>query len=1050
MNIASSFTFAEAARQGSAVLWQASWQSGVVALLLWCVCQIFPSLPASARCWLWRLALLKFLLAIVLPFATVRLPLLPAPPTASIIPETVSPVESLSVPLSQVPPTPRLVSAQEELPAKLVVSELAPSPSVIVAPEKRLAVPSLPLVPILLLALWLLGVAIGVIWLLQLAMRSRRWLREGCVPVTDAALLKAFAPLAKRLGVRTLPPLLTAPDISLPMLVGFRRPAVVLPVSERLADFTEGARHLMLAHELAHLRRHDLWWNWLSTVVQILFFFHPLVYLARREEELAREMACDLLALDAVGAPVAEYGTMLFQIASQGRSNTPVTVLAISGAAGALKQRLIALQNRSPLTPGQHHAVMGLILTVAVLGLIPWRVVAQQSSPKAAPAKTSQHSVQGRVVSPGGKPVAGASVTQYFWMTRQSTRLATVPTGADGSFQLPWKGELTGSEIIVTAPGMGIALVSPPDRWDKPVAILLRPATAIRATFLDPKGHPVPNLPIRIMWSPPKRRSSFWLDTIDPERLPTRTDSKGKVRVTGIPQSGDIWFDVADSRFAHTFPATRVHMTGGAPEPQTTVNLQLAASAEGRITFGSTGKPAAKYRVIAEYTPLLERIGTKDAPLFVAQVISDAQGHYRFDKMRPGNYQFHLVIGNQLWAAPIKQGISLLPNQTRSGIDFALIPTATVRGRVIDAITGRPVAGVKVSESSAGNSSLSPSVGLLTSSDGDYNIRVPQGKVIIQLSDSPYAKAQLIAPSGTSRYQQLVTTKGGQEYTADFRVRAQFAPTGIAPVTGRVLGPDRKPVAGAEVIILLGESGTFDEDIRTVRTNAQGQFRAESLPLKWLDYRAEVRVRSGGFVSQPTQVRVSRSTIPPLTLSLVRGLTASISGRVTDSAGHALSGVPVELIAWGNGKHFTEEIITDTLGRYQFSSLWPDMNYRVSVQPKGYVGRSLSVREGNAFKPGEQRTNRNLVLSTAGRTLSGQVVTPAGRPVSKVTLSLSAGDGDFHGAMVDASGHFAFKEVGDGPMTLTVQPRWGDTPTSAAACRQIVRASDSPLRVVVK
>lgn len=1050
MNIANSFTFAEAARQGSAILWQASWQSGVVVLLLWCVCRIFARLPASARCWLWRLALLKFLLAIVLPFATVRLPLLPAPPTVAIVPETMSPVASVSVPLSQTLTTQRILSNQEELPAKLVASELAPSPSA-VAPEKQLIVPYLSLVPIFLLALWLLGVAIGGIRLLQLAMRSHHWLRESCVPVTDAALLKAFTSLANRLGVRNLPPLLTAPDISLPMLVGFRRPAVVLPVAERLTDFTEGARHLMLAHELAHLRRHDLWWNWLSTVVQILFFFHPLVYLARREEELAREMACDLLALNAVGAPVGEYGTMLFQIASQGRSNTPVTVLAISGAAGALKQRLIALQNRSPLTPGQHRAVIGLILTVAVLGLIPWRVVAQQPTPKVAQAKTSQHSVQGRVVSPDGKPVAGASVTQYFWMTRQPTKLVTVQTGADGTFRLPWQGELRGNDIIVTAPGWGMALMSRPDTWDTPVSVSLRPATSISATYLDPKGQPVPNLPIHVAWFYTNMYRSVRLDTIDPARFPARTDSAGKVRITGLPQGGEVFFGVADTRFAHSPLGAKIRLTGGSPEQQTTVKLESAARAKGRIIFGTSGKPAAKYRVVADYIYPAEKRITKEDFTSLRMATSDAQGNYHFDQLPGGNYRFHVVIGNQLWTAPVKQGILLSPNQTRSGIDFALIPTVRVRGRVIDTITGRPVAGIRVSRNSMDNNSSSQSFGDLTSSDGDYDIWVPQGKVIIQLSDSPYAKAQLIAPPRKNGYQQLVITKGGQEYTADFRVRARFAPTGIAPVTGRVLGPDGKPAVGAEVLILLGDSGTPDEDLRTVRTDSQGQFRAESLPLKWLNSRAEVRVRSRGLVSQPIQFKVSRSAIPPLTLSLVRGLAASISGRVTDTTGRALSGVPVKFYAWNNNsKHITEEIITDAQGRYSFSPLWPDMNYGISSQPKGYVGRSLRIRDRNELKPGEQRTNRNLVLSVARRTLAGQVVTPAGRPVTKVTLTLSAGDGDVHGTIVDASGHFEFKQVGDGPMTLTVQPRWGDTPTSAAAFRHIVRVSDSPLRVVVK
>jgi hypothetical protein len=127
------------------------------------------------------------------------------------------------------------------------------------------------------------------------------------------------------------------------------------------------------------------------------------------------------------------------------------------------------------------------------------------------------------------------------------------------------------------------------------------------------------------------------------------------------------------------------------------------------------------------------------------------------------------------------------------------------------------------------------------------------------------------------------------------------------------------------------------------------------------------------------------------------------------------------------------------------------VSYSVWCQPAGYVGKRFEIRvdSDNGFKPGENRANRNLVLSAARSVLFGQVVTPAGRPVTQVNLSLSARDGDFHHSLVDSSGRFRFEQVGDGPMTLIVQPRWGNVPASAAF-RQKVRASDLPLRVVVK
>ena len=59
---------------------------------------------------------------------------------------------------------------------------------------------------------------------------------------------------------------------------------------------------LALAHEMAHVKRGDLRLALLPAAMQVLFFFHPLVWLASAEWAAAREEACDALALQATGA----------------------------------------------------------------------------------------------------------------------------------------------------------------------------------------------------------------------------------------------------------------------------------------------------------------------------------------------------------------------------------------------------------------------------------------------------------------------------------------------------------------------------------------------------------------------------------------------------------------------------------------------------------------------------------------------------------------------------------------------------------------------------
>ena len=66
------------------------------------------------------------------------------------------------------------------------------------------------------------------------------------------------------------------------MLLGIGRPTVLLP--DVLIESCHPAElRLILAHEVAHLKRRDLTWSWLPLLGQWFFFFHPLVWLGQRE-----------------------------------------------------------------------------------------------------------------------------------------------------------------------------------------------------------------------------------------------------------------------------------------------------------------------------------------------------------------------------------------------------------------------------------------------------------------------------------------------------------------------------------------------------------------------------------------------------------------------------------------------------------------------------------------------------------------------------------------------------------------------------------------------
>ena len=107
-----------------------------------------------------------------------------------------------------------------------------------------------------LFTVWLLGGAACAIRVMG-DWRSTQRLRQNCEPLHDQGLLDCCADLRRRLRLRRSPQVVVADRAVSPLLIGLLRPAIVLPATW-VTDCTSEELRLMLAHELAHLRRRDL------------------------------------------------------------------------------------------------------------------------------------------------------------------------------------------------------------------------------------------------------------------------------------------------------------------------------------------------------------------------------------------------------------------------------------------------------------------------------------------------------------------------------------------------------------------------------------------------------------------------------------------------------------------------------------------------------------------------------------------------------------------------------------------------------------------------
>ena len=84
--------------------------------------------------------------------------------------------------------------------------------------------------------------------------------------------------------------------LSVPVIVGHVRPLIVLPAAA-LSGLSPDQLEAILAHELAHVRRHDYLVNLAQTVIETWLFYHPAVWWVSRQVRVSREHCCDDLAV---------------------------------------------------------------------------------------------------------------------------------------------------------------------------------------------------------------------------------------------------------------------------------------------------------------------------------------------------------------------------------------------------------------------------------------------------------------------------------------------------------------------------------------------------------------------------------------------------------------------------------------------------------------------------------------------------------------------------------------------------------------------------------
>ncbi len=201
-------------------------------------------------------------------------------------------------------------------------------------------------------AVWLTGVLVFSIRLFG-GWRFTERLRSAS-SVAAAEWQETLTRVAARVGMSTEQVrrvrLLVSSLVEVPTVIGWLRPAILMPLS-LLAGLPEEHIEALLAHELAHIRRHDYLASILQSVAEVMLFYHPAVWWVSGQIRAERELCCDDLAMAACG-DVLTYAKALMQLEfRQDLRNGGRMAPALAANGGSLVNRV-----RRLIEPGQSTA----------------------------------------------------------------------------------------------------------------------------------------------------------------------------------------------------------------------------------------------------------------------------------------------------------------------------------------------------------------------------------------------------------------------------------------------------------------------------------------------------------------------------------------------------------------------------------------------------------------------------------------------------------------------------------------------------------------------
>ncbi len=180
--------------------------------------------------------------------------------------------------------------------------------------------------------------------------------------------------VSRQFGFRKAPNILATSANVAPFVWWMAGRGIIVVSSRATQELDQADLRLIITHEMAHIKRRDHWFRWLEWLALVIFWWNPIMWLARRELRSSEEMACDQLVLQTSKSEVNQYANSLLNMAELLTSpeiRPPVMASAINSG-GSFERRLKVMMSEKTWTApaALRTAVMAMAMCLFPLGFV--------------------------------------------------------------------------------------------------------------------------------------------------------------------------------------------------------------------------------------------------------------------------------------------------------------------------------------------------------------------------------------------------------------------------------------------------------------------------------------------------------------------------------------------------------------------------------------------------------------------------------------------------------------------------------------------------------